>query len=72
MKSFIQIGFGVVCGIAIAMLIGSGGLWLAAGIGIGIVIGIAMAHRKNRSAVSSAELPPYENRVGWGTHKRIG
>ncbi len=54
MKSFIQIGLGVALGVAVAMIIGSGGLWLVAGIVIGVVVGGAVTRRKLISAVPSA------------------
>jgi hypothetical protein len=57
-KPYIQISlgiaFGTALGAAVATILGSGGLWLAAGIAIGIVIGSAIARPKSVSAVLSA------------------
>ncbi len=51
--SSMQILLGVVLGIGIgagvALILGSGGLWLAVGLAIGIAIGVAMS-RKNHAA----------------------
>ena len=59
-----QIGLGIALGagigIAVEVLLGTGGAWLAVGIAIGVMIGAAIARKKS--------IPPYENRVGWGTH----
>jgi hypothetical protein len=45
-----QIGLGIVLGAVLGagmvLVIGSGGLWLAAGIAIGVAVGSAIARRK--------------------------
>lgn len=51
-----QIGLGIALGAgigaAIAVVLGSGGAWLAIGIAIGVVIGWAMSKRKAGPALS--------------------
>ena len=42
------IAFGAAMGAAVAIVIGSGGLWLAAGVAIGIVIGGAMSRKSEK------------------------
>jgi hypothetical protein len=44
------IALGAEIGAAIAVLLGSGGAWLAIGIAVGIVIGVAMSKRKAGSS----------------------
>jgi F0F1-type ATP synthase assembly protein I len=61
-----QIILGVVLGIGIgagvALLLGSGGLWLAVGLAIGIAIGIAMA-RKSKSSEQVHQRPMAQNQL---------
>jgi len=55
-KSSMQVGLGIALGAgigaAIAVILGSGGAWLAIGIAVGIVIGTAMSKRKAEPALS--------------------
>jgi F0F1-type ATP synthase assembly protein I len=55
-KPSMQVGFGIALGAgigaAIAVILGSGGAWLAIGIAVGIVIGVAMSKRKAGPALS--------------------
>jgi predicted MFS family arabinose efflux permease len=41
------IAFGTALGAAVALLIGSGGLWLAGGVAIGVAIGAAIPRKSN-------------------------
>ena len=41
------IAFGAGIGAALAVVLGSGGLWLALGIAIGVAIGAAMSHKNS-------------------------
>ncbi len=53
-KPSMQIGLGIALGAgigaAIAVLLGSGGAWLAIGIAIGVVIGASLSRRKAGSS----------------------
>jgi hypothetical protein len=55
-KTSMQVGLGVALGAgigaAIAVVLGSGGAWLAIGIAAGILIGVAMSKRKAGPALS--------------------
>jgi hypothetical protein len=50
----LQIGLGIALGAglgaAAAVIIGSGGMWLAVGVAVGIAIGIAMSRRPQQPA----------------------
>jgi uncharacterized membrane protein YfcA len=50
-KTSTQIGLGIALGAglgaAVALVIGSGGLWLALGVALGIVLGASMWRRKS-------------------------
>jgi hypothetical protein len=50
MQVGLGIAFGAGIGAAIVVVLGSGGAWLAIGIVVGIVIGVAMSKRKTLSA----------------------
>lgn len=58
--SSMQILLGLVLGIGIgagvAVVLGSGGLWLAVGLAIGVAVGAAMA-RKNKEGASAVQRP---------------
>jgi len=47
------IAFGAALGAAAAILIGSGGLWLAAGIAIGLVMGAAISRKSQNLGARS-------------------
>jgi F0F1-type ATP synthase assembly protein I len=57
-KPSMQVGLGIVLGAgigaAIAVVLGSGGAWLAIGIAVGIVIGVTMSKRKVGSSALEA------------------
>ncbi len=59
-KPFLQIGagvgLGVVVGAATAVILGSGGAWLAVGIALGIAIGAAMFRRNHGGEVETKRL----------------
>jgi len=59
-----QIGLGIVLGagigMAIALALGSGGAWLANGIAVGVVIGVAMSKRKAGHGLSLPKTSPLE------------
>jgi hypothetical protein len=46
-ESGLGIALGAGLGAAVALLIGSGGLWLALGVALGIVLGASMARKKS-------------------------
>jgi len=50
MQIGLGIAFGAGIGAAIAVVLGSGGAWLAIGIAVGIVIGLTMSKRKAGSS----------------------
>ncbi len=57
-KPSMQIGLGIALGagigMAVAAVLGSGGAWLAIGIAMGVVIGVAMSKRKAGSSPPAA------------------
>jgi hypothetical protein len=65
-----QIGLGIALGAgigaAVAVIIGTGGAWLALGIAIGVAIGAAMSKRETEPALSLAKgsSPTRLERVG--------
>ena len=56
MQIILGIVLGVCIGAGVALVLGSGGLWLAAGLAIGIGIGAVMA-RKNHAAEQVHQRP---------------
>ena len=56
MQIILGIVFGVCIGAGVALILGSGGLWLAVGLVIGIAIGAVMA-RKNKEIIRENQRP---------------
>jgi hypothetical protein len=48
MQIGLGIAFGAALGAAVAIIIGSGGMWLAVGIVVGVFIGAAMFRKSNQ------------------------
>ncbi len=56
MQIVLGIVFGICIGAGVALVLGSGGLWLAIGLAIGIAIGAVMA-RKNKETIRENHRP---------------
>ena len=57
MQIGLGVAFGAGTGAAVAVILGTGGAWLAIGIAIGIVIGAAMSERNETRTMPSKVVP---------------